>query len=402
MTEVVVTGLGVVGPFGLGREALTRGLALGEPRAVEVEQRERVRPEGARLAARVVADLTALLPPGAMRRMSPPARFGVAAARLALADAGLAPGADTADCGIVTGTAWGPAWVTEQLLSQILLHGPDAASPALFTESVANASAAQMALALKARGPTETFTQRESSDLIALAQGARLIRHGRCERVLVGVIDEVVPILHSLLDRFRALARPHTDRPERSRPFDAQRDGFLLAEGAAVLVLESVAAARARAAPMLCRVGATIEAFDTTARPHDWGSGGQALAATLKRGLDSRGQALSEIDAVISGASGAHRGDRLEAAVLRALWPGRERPPVVAPKGTTGEYGGGFLAAAVLALAGSPLAATSGFRTVDPELELAPHPGPLPRPRHALVSSLSAGGTAAWAVLAAP
>lgn len=402
MSEVVVTGLGVVGPFGLGREALAQGLAIGEPRTVEVEHGGRNRPVAALLAARLTANLTALLPPGAARRMSPPARFAVAATRLALADAGLASGSDTAECGIVTGTAWGPPWVTEQLLSQILLKGPDAASPALFTESVANASAAQMALAIQARGPTQTITQRESSDLIALAEGARLIRNGRCERVLVGVVDEIVPILHSLLDRLRALARPHADRPERARPFDARRDGFLLAEGASVLVLESLRAARARGATVLCRVHAAVAAFDPSAPAHDWGSGGIALATTLRHGLESREVATSEIDRIISGASGSRRGDRLEAAVLSALWNGRELPPVVAPKGTSGEYGGGFLAAAILALAGSPIAAPAGFEKIDPELGVRPHAGPLPRPKRALVSALSAGGTAAWAVLGEP
>ena len=105
------------------------------------------RPGGARLAALAdLSELGKLVPAALSRRMSPPARMAVAAMQLALRDAGIPAGADHGATGIVTGTSFGPAWVTEQLLRQILGQGPEHASPALFTESVASASAAQMAM----------------------------------------------------------------------------------------------------------------------------------------------------------------------------------------------------------------------------------------------------------------
>lgn len=403
MTEVVVTGIGVLGAFGAGRAALLEGLHAGAPRLAEVDRSAGYhRAGGSRRAALAdLSGLAALVPPALARRMSPPARMAVGAMQLALADAGLAPGGDHSATGIVTGTAFGPAWVTEQLLRQILAQGPEQASPALFTESVASASAAQMALVLRARGPNQTLTQREASDLLALGEAARWIRDERCERVLVGVVEEGVPILHALLDRFRALARSERSGAEVARPFDRNRNGLLAAEGAAVVVLESAAAAEARGARAVCRLVAHGAAFDPTAPAHDWGRGEVRLGNSLGRFLERHGFAPEAIDLIVSGASGSRLGDRLEALTLRAAWGHRPLPPILAPKGTTGEYGGGFLAAALLAAAGGRPGPTAGFSAADPELGVAPWTGgELAVPRLTLVSVAASGGAAAWALIA--
>ena len=258
-----------------------------------------------------------------------------------------------------------------------------------------------MALAIRARGPNQTLTQREASDLLALGEAARWIRDERCARVLVGIVEEGVPILHALLDRFQALARADRFGAERARPFDLHRNGLTAAEGAVVVVLESAAAAAARGAQPLCRLLAHGAAFDPTAQAHDWGRGEVRLGKSLRRFLDRSGVAPEAVDLIVSGASGTRLGDRLEALTLRAAWGSLPLPPVVAPKGTTGEYGGGFLAAALLAAAGERPGPTAGFTTGDPELGLAPWTGgDLAAPRVTLVSALASGGAAAWALLA--
>ena len=402
---VVVTGIGVIGPFGAGRAALLEGLQTGEPRLAEVDRSAGFhRHGGAQLAARAdLSELARLVPPALSRRMSPPARMAVAAMQLALRDAGLSEATDHSTTGIVTGTAFGPAWVSEQLLRQILAQGPDQASPALFTESVASASAAQMAMVIRARGPNQTLTQREASDLLALGEAARWIRAERAERVLVGIVEENIPILHALLDRFHALARADRFGPERARPFDRHRNGLTAAEGAAVVVLENAATAAARGAQPLCGLLAHGAAFDPTAPAHDWGRGEIGLARSLRRFLDRSGISPEQIDLVVSGASGARSGDRLEALTLRAAWGERPLPPVIAPKGVTGEYGGGFLAAGLAAAAGARPGPTAGFRELDPELGLSPWTGgELAAPRVSLLTALASGGAAAWALVAPP
>jgi 3-oxoacyl-(acyl-carrier-protein) synthase len=110
----------------------------------------------------------------------------------------------------------------------------------------------------------------------------------------------------------------------------------------------------------------------------------------------------ADVDCVVSGASGSRGGDRLEAAVLRQLF-GDSPPPIVAPKGVTGEYAGAWSVAGLTVLAGQPLAATAGFEEADPELGVTPHDGsPLGPVRRLLAIALAAGGGGAWVILERP
>lgn len=419
MREVVVTGLGALTAFGAGAEPLAAALARGEARRTPVEPFPVLpRPAGGATSAALVPELSLAewLPPLVARRMSPPSRWAVAAAKMALADAGLevegsAGGAPDPATAVAFATAYGPMSFTQRLLDQILDEGPEAASPFLFTECVANAPAAQVAIQCRAAGRNHTLCQREAGALTALARGAADVASGRAERALVGAAEEVTPLVFAVLDRFGALARPGPGEGEAARPFDRRRNGFVMADGAAVAVLESAAAAAGRGAPVLARVRAWGGAFDATAGRSGWGTGGDVLGCELRAFLDRAGIAPAGIDRIVSGASGAVAGDRLEAAALRRAWGDQPLPPVLAPKGVTGEYAGGFLAAALLAAASRPVGqsaprpswATAGFAEPDPELELTPHDGsPLPPPRRLLATSLAAGGSAAWVILEAP
>lgn len=306
-----------------------------------------------------------------------------------------------AQTGVALATTYGPASFTEQLLEAVFRAGPDQASPALFTESVASAAASQVAIHVKATGPCLTITQREAGPLHAVADAARLVRRGRACRMLAGAVEEITPLLHSILDRFGALARPESDGEERARPFDRRRTGMVVAEGSTVLLLENEPEARARGARSWCRLLGAGSAFDPTAPRIGWGREHGKLAAELRRSLERIGLTPRDLDLIISGASGTRQGDHAEASVLRALWDGDRLPPVVAPKAVTGEYGGSFLAAAVLALARGAAPPRPVDFEVDPALALTPArldelAAP---PRRALVTTLAVGGTASWLVL---
>lgn len=428
--EVVITAFGTAGAYGCGRAALERVMAAGTPPSTaEVDRSAGYhRAHGARRALLTpIGALTPWLPPAEARRMSPPSRLAVAAARMALAGCGLEPahlaGPGTA---VVVATAFGPCSFSEALLRQILLEGPESASPYFFTESVANAAAAQIAIACGARGANVTLCQREAGALLAVASGAAAVAAGRAERALVGAVDDVSPLLHALLDRMGALAQPtreprppaspgQTDEPrgrvsacgEVARPFDRRRAGVVAADGATVLLLETAEAASRAGREPLARLRAWGSAFDPAAPPTGWGGGaemlGRALRRVLARSSSQGAAAIAGIDLVVSGASGSRGGDRLEAHVLRAAWGDAALPPIVAPKAVTGEYGGGFLAAAVLAAAGVAFGPAPGFEEPDPALGVVPHDGgPLAPPGTVLATSLAAGGAAAWLVLGKP
>jgi 3-oxoacyl-[acyl-carrier-protein] synthase II len=402
---ILLTGVGTIGAWGSGSERLAAALAEGRPLASEVDRSAGYhRPGGSRRAALVPAgQLGALLSPGEARRMSPPSKLAVAAARMALCCAGL-PAQDEEGTAVVVATAFGPSTNTEALLKQILREGPESASPSLFTESVANAPAAQIAIACHATGPSLTVCQREAGPLIALGRAAGEVAAGRARRALAGAVDEMTPLLHALLDRFGALAHREAGADEAARPFDRARNGFLAGEGATMIVVESAADLARRGGHPLARLLAWGSAFDPTAPPTGWGTGAGTLARALGATLARAGLGVADVDLVVSGAAGSRDGDRLEARVLRAAWGDRALPPIVAPKALTGEYGGGLLAAALLAAGGSPFGPTPGF-AADPELgplAIRPHDGASwTPPRTVLVTTLAAGGAAAWLLLGA-
>lgn len=402
---VVVTGLGTINALGHGRLAMVDGLRGGLPALGTIERSLYHPAYGSRHALLVdPAGLRQHLPASRARRMSLLSQFAVSAARLAIDDAGLQDAKPFArDAAVVMATAFGASAVTEELLSLILRRGPEAMSPFLFPESVANAPAAQIALDCGARGANLALTQRNVGEILTLARARALLRRGKTRYVLAGVVNQADVLLHAVLDRFRALARASGDRGELARPFDLHRNGFTVGEGAAVAVLERESSARERGATVLARLVATVSAFDPTAMAADWGDGAEALSQSLRAGLERAEIPLDSIDLVVSGACGARRGDRLEALLLRRLWRDGSLPDIVAPKAWTGEYCGGLLAGAVLAALGARFAATPGFDAVDPELAIRPHDGgERPAPKRLLISGQAAGGAAAWAVLDSP
>lgn len=398
---VAVTGVGVIGSHGAGLEGVAAALAAGAPPTAPVDRSGGYHRETDPALAALVPDAATRpwIPPLAARRMCRPSRFAVAAARAALKDAAVAEAGggrllDAERTSVCLGTAWGSTAYTLRLLQQLRDEGPLAVSPFLFTETVANAPAGQVAIAVGARGSNLTLCQREASAVAAICRGAAQLESGRATRVLAGAADECSPILHGVLGQYGAITAG-----DRGRPLAASRDGVLLGEGANVLVLESAAAAHARGVPVRAHVVAHGRANDPTATATDWGTGGTDLAAEVRDLLTRRGIGLETLDLVVAGCAGSRRGDAAEAGFLHALFRG-ETPPVVAPKGAVGEYGGAFLAAALIALEGGETPACPG--DADPRLPLALASGTMPAPRRVLVTSLASGGPAAWMVLERP
>lgn len=403
--SVVVSGVGTVGPWGVGLEPLRRALATGTPQGRPIDRCVGLHRRGsARDAGRLGdVDLTRWLAPATARRMGPPSRFATAAGHMALESAGLDLASIDGDAAVILATTFGSTSASERLLRQVLTEGAGAAQPFLFTESVANAPAAQVAIAIGARGPNVTLTQREAGPLLAIAYAAGAVLDGRATRALAGSVDEVTPFLHAVLDRFQSLARERQGLTEQARPLDRRRNGYLASEGATVWHLETAGTARERGASILAVVRASGACFDPTASASDWGRGEQLVGRALRSGLERRGVPLNSIDRILSGASGSRRGDRLEALALQTAWSGTALPPLSAPLGVTGQYGGGLLAAALLMLDGAGCHPADETFEVDPEIGISPDANADGRPpRRVLVTSFATGGAGAWLVLDRP
>lgn len=401
---VVITGVGCLGAYGTGIDALEQALASGKAQATEIDRSAGYhRNNSARMVAQCRSadgaplDTTPWLSEDDGRRMSDLSQYAVTCARMALAHADLreVPAERTA---VTIATAFGPGGFTERLALQVLQKGGKFASPFLFTDCVANAAAGQIAIAVGARGANLTICQREAGPLLAIGQAARDVALGRTDVALAGAIDELKPLSHAILDRFRAVARPtqHASAPEElPRPFDQHRNGYLAGEGGTVLVLEREDHARARGARILGRVGTAVRAFDPTASRVGHGTG-EHLAASMQRGF---GEQLHHVDAVVSAASGARRSDALEAQLLHQTLP--TLPRVVTPKAVTGEFGGGTLAAAVLALRGASFALPAGCTQPDSQINIPLTSGPIVAQR-LLCSAHGAGGVSSWLMLQQP
>jgi 3-oxoacyl-[acyl-carrier-protein] synthase II len=400
--NVVVTGIGVVAGLSCGVEQLAETLRGSTMPCSEVDRRAGYHDaESARLAVLSSGvDLTRWVSPAMGRRMSLPSKLAVAAARMALADTDLLGAVEGPRTAVVVSNGLGATDCTERLLRSAFRDGPETVSPFAFTESVQNAAAAQIAIDSRAQGPNLTIVQREAGILTVVGRGATEIAAGRADCVLAGGVEEMPPLMHALLDRMEALARPGRAGGEVARPFDRRRSGFVAAEGAVVLVLEAEDRARARGAQIRARVRAFASAFDPTAPRLGWGRGDAALADSMRGFIDRAGLAPRDVGCIVSGACGSIAGDRLEAHTLRQAWQETALPPILVPKGVTGQYGGGFLAAAVLAAAGQEFGATAGFSEPDPDLGVMPHVGgPLPSADITLVTSVASGGAASWLLL---
>ena len=342
----------------------------------------------------------AWIKPLVARRMSLPSRFAVCAARMAVHDALLGSEATPWNAGpraaVCLGNTWGSTAYSLKLLQQIEERGPEAISPYLFMETVANAPAGQVALEHCIEGPNLTLTQREASDLSSVVRGAAMVATGRADHVLAGGVGEMSPILHAILSRFGALTGERN-----SQPFGKERDGMVPAEGSTIFVLESEGSALARGATIHARLKAWGRGNDPSASATDWGTGVAGLAEALRSALDRFEVAPETVERVVSGASGTTRGDALEARVLQATF-GSELPQVLTPKAISGEYGGSFLASSLWASRTDVIPGGPAQDMADPDLGLVAATGNLKPARRSLITSLASGGPAAWLVLDRP
>jgi 3-oxoacyl-[acyl-carrier-protein] synthase II len=357
--RVVVTGVGVVAPCGIGRDAFWSGLmgpAPTGPRRVSEE-----------------FDASELFGMKEIRRVDRFTQFAAVAAAEALADAGgldgpggLAPDPDRV--GVYIGTGVGGMETLEAQIRLMIERGARRVSPFLVPMMMGNRAAADVSMRYGFRGPCETTVTACAAGTHSVANGARLVATGRCDVVLAGSSE--APMTETGVAGFAnmtALSRSGT-----SMPFDVKRDGFVMGEGAAVLVLEELERARARGATIyaeLAGAASTADAHHITApSPHGTGAVACMELALLDAGLPP--EAITHINA--HGTSTAAN-DLSEAEAIVKVF-GSPGPAVTSVKGVTGHSLGaaGSLEAVVLALTiqRGLIPPTAGLTEQDPEIRI--------------------------------
>lgn len=349
--RVAVTGVGVITPLGDDLAAVHEALCAGASGLQPADDSG-----GAPVGA--IRDFAAERYLGEGTNIRPLDRAGrllAAAAAKALADAGL-DGARRGDrmLGLVAGTLFGGLRTISEFDRRQLEAGPTYVKPLDFANSVINAAAGQAAIWHRLPGVNTTIAGGPTAGLQAIAYAADLIRAGRAKAVLAGGFEELSPESMLAFSRAGWLCMPNgSGAPARPRPLDAERHGFALAEGAALLVLEDEEAARARGARVLAfyRGGASAADGERGARE---AASVAALAGVIARTLAESDLDAQAVDAVSLSARGSESLDRAEArGVARALGPRAASVPVTAIKGQLGESLGaaGALQAAFLVAA---------------------------------------------------
>ncbi|WP_035799015.1 beta-ketoacyl-[acyl-carrier-protein] synthase family protein [Kitasatospora mediocidica] len=369
MNEVAVTGIGLVTPAGIGTAANWTRICSGLPTAATDPE---LRGLPVDFSCRV-PDSDDLVPRGLRWQLDRYGQFALAAAQQAVADAALDPnGWDGGRVAVVLGSAAGGIASLEAQHRRLNDGGPGAVSPMLMPMFLPNMAAGRISIELRTGGPCLHTATACASGATAIGTALGLLRSGACDVALAGGADAMVtPLCAAAFAKMGALSTRRTDPGRASRPFDADRDGFVLGEGAAVLVLERAAHARARGATvhaLLAGYGASADGHHPTA-PHPEGAG---LARALADALADAGATPAEVDHVNAHGTGTPLNDLREAHTLRRVLG--SHPAVTSTKGVTGHTMGaaGAIEAAytVLALAHGQIPPTANLRSPDPRIDL--------------------------------
>ncbi len=355
LRRVVITGIGAITPIGLGVEGLWQGLMRRES-AVRCITRF----DPSMFKSRIAGEVTDFLPSDHLeerrvKRLDRFSQFSVAATRMALADAQLDPAREDLDrIGAIMGTALGGVAHGERQYHNFLTGGPRAVDPALALTVFAGAASCNIAIEFGFTGPNSTNGMSCASGAIAIGEAFRAIARGEADAMVAGGAEApLAPLCFGAFAIIRAMSTRNEDPTHASRPFDQGRDGFVMAEGAAVLVLEEQSRAISRGAPIyaeVCGFGLTNDAYHMTAPRPD----GRQAARAMRNALAEAGVAPGEVGYINAHGSSTPLNDATETASIKQVFG--DHAYRLAFSGTKGYYGhalgaSGAIEAAICALA---------------------------------------------------
>ncbi|MDX1620480.1 MAG: beta-ketoacyl-ACP synthase II [Nitriliruptorales bacterium] len=378
--DIVITGMGAITPAGRGIEETWNGLLAGKARArLDAELGSAGTP--VTISCRVPDfDPDEELGRGASRRLDRFTHLALVAAFEALEDAGLMEdGVPREDVewdrvGIVLGSGIGGAESWDDEYPRFLDKGPGRVSPMFIPKMLSNTAAGTIAIRTGARGPNMTVNTACAAGATAIHLGRDLLRSGSADVVIVGGVEAgITGLAVSAFAQMGALSR-NADPEAASRPFDVDRDGFVMGEGAGILVLERGEDASARDVSPVATVagaGASADAHHATAPPED---GGGAILA-MRRALADAGLDPADVDHLNAHGTSTPLNDVSEARAIRAVFgAAADEVAVTSTKGVTGHLLGAAGAveaiAAALAIRDGVVPPTANLTAQDPEIDL--------------------------------
>jgi 3-oxoacyl-[acyl-carrier-protein] synthase II len=399
--RVVVTGVGLVSPLGIGTEESWKGLLAGRSGAGSITLFDASR-HSTRFACEVKGfDPLDWIEKKQVKKMDRFIQFALAASDLALKDAALAvPIADANRMGVIIGSGIGGFQTIAREHEALLKGGPRKISPFFIPAVIVNLAAGWVSIRTGAKGPNSATCTACTSGAHAIGDSYRLIQHGDTDAMITGGSEAAVTALGvGGFCAMRALST-RNDEPERaSRPFDRDRDGFVIGEGAGILVLEELEHARQRGARILCEIvgyGMSGDAYHVSAPSED----GDGAIRVMRAALTDAGVEPSVVDYVNVHGTSTPRGDLGETIAMKAVFGDHAHEMAVSSTKSMighllGASGGVEAGLAALVLRDQVIPPTINLENPDPECDLdyVPNEARKAEVRYALSNSFGFGGT---------
>jgi 3-oxoacyl-[acyl-carrier-protein] synthase II len=399
--RVVITGIGLVTPLEIGTEKSWQALLRGQSGVGLI-----TRFDPSRFSTKIAAEVKNFDPLDFIekkdaRKMDLFIQFAMAAAELAVADSAIAPSDLEGDrTGIYVGSGIGGIGTIEETCRTLLERGPERVSPFFLISSIINEASGQISIRYRCKGPNSATATACTTSTHAVGDSFRLIARGDADRMLAGGSEApITPLSVAGFCSMRALSTRNTDPQKASRPFDAQRDGFVIGEGAAILLLEELGTALKRKAKIYAEVigyGMTGDAYHVSAPSLD----GEGAMKVMKRALDDAGIHPEEVDYINAHGTSTPFNDKIETQAIKKLFGAHAfKIGVSSTKSMTGHLLGatGALEAGICALClkNQVMTPTINYEYPDPDCDLdyVPNKARRAEVRFALSNSFGFGGT---------
>ncbi|HLO32097.1 MAG TPA: beta-ketoacyl-ACP synthase II [Anaerolineales bacterium] len=398
--RVVITGMGCISPVGNNVKETWDSILAGKPGAAMITHFDASRHK-TRFAAEVKGfDPVALFGTREARKMDRFTQFATAVALEALEQSGLKIDESNRDrIGVVIGTGIGGISTLLEQVEVMRERGPERVSPFLVPMMISDSAPGMLAIRFGVRGPNMALATACASGNNVIGEALEMIRRGAADAMIAGASEAaIVPVAMAGLNVMTALSTRNDDPASASRPFDKERDGFVMGEGAGILILEELEHARARGARILCELsgyGTTDDAHHISA-PAENGAG---AALSMKLALENAKLGLMDIGYINAHGTSTPLNDKSETAAIKTVFGEQAyNLPISSTKSMTGHLLGasGALEAVfcTLAIREEVLPATINYHTPDPECDLdyIPNQPRKASPKHVMSNSFGFGG----------
>lgn len=399
--RVVVTGLGLVTPLGTGVEKSWNNLCAGKS-GVGLISRFDTEAFAVKIAAEVKDfQVEDYIDRKTAKHLELFAQYAVAGAKMAMADANLVITPENASrIGVITGCGMGGLPTIEKYHQVCLERGSRRITPFFIPMVIPNMGAGQISVILKLKGPNLSLSTACAAGTHAVGEAFHAIQRGDCDAAITGGSESVIcPMAVGGFNSMKALSKRNDEPEKASRPFDKDREGFIIGEGAGIMLLESLEHAKARNAKIYAEVsgcGMTGDGYHMAAPPED----GEGAARCLRMALQSSGLRPEDIDYINAHGTSTYLNDLGETQAIKTVFGGHAaKLAVSSTKSMTGHLlgGAGGLEAVFTALSLYHQIAppTINLDTPDPECDLdyVPHVARKMEIRAALSNSFGFGGT---------